>query len=445
MSETFDADFERDILIQSAQDPAFRKHAKRIVTHNDPWSVSAHKYLWEIIAQLGDRDTLTSKMIAKKLNLESDDDLIDAVGKLSKKVIKGKAVSPDYGLEELRKWTRKTTIQGTLSDIIKDMKTGDIEEAEKRIAKLSRSANKIVDDESGDWFDGWEERQAKRLEEKLNPDLRPRIKTRFKRLDKIMNGGLAPEQMGLILGHTNVGKSIAAMNFAFYAAAAEIPTLYISTEMSKEIIDTRIDSRFMARPTEDFFRHNFTRFDLEEFEDRRARLKKRFSGNLLTVATPMNTLTRSMIEGYIDEINDRGGKQVKLIVIDCGDHMVPEVPIREIRHQQIAVYWDLKSLIATRQIACWATVHASGDKKALLTEFDMAESKDKGKIADLIITLNQTVKERMDDRLRLYVAKNRTGEKGAIINLKANYAHSLFEEMTEEEEEERSSRHEAEE
>jgi replicative DNA helicase len=387
---SFDVDFERDVITLAAKDPKFRRNVRRSLAGADPWSTPALRIVWGIVSQLGERDSLTPKIVAKRLEIEDDDDIAEATAKLAKRVLKGKTTAPEYAAEELRKWVRKDAITRTLGDVVRDMKVGDIAEAERRLAKLTRSVGRIVIDEVGDWFEGWDERQARRLEEKLNPDLRPRVRTRMKRLDKIITGGLAPEQLGLVLAHTGVGKSIATMGFAFYAAAAEVPTIYISTEMSKDLVDTRLDSRFFSRPPSDFMKHAFTKYDLEEFEERRERLRKRLEGNLLTVATPVNTLTKSMIEGYIDDMEERG-RAVKLVVVDCADHMVPEVLIKEKRLQQMA------------------------------------------KIADVVLTLNQTPKERMDDRARLYVAKNRTGEKGAIIDIKANYAHSTLEEMKEEE------------
>ena len=70
-----------------------------------------------------------------------------------------------------------------------------------------------------------------------------------------------------------------------------------------------------------------------------------------------------------------------------------------------------------------------GGSKNITTSKDVSESRGVLDTADFFATINQTQKDRENMKLRLYVDKNRNGDKGKVINLGIDYSHMKFEEI----------------
>lgn len=419
----FDYEFELQVLAGAIADSRYRNRVKRIVRRADPWTTQALRELWELVSSLGDRDTLTAGLVKRFVDDITDDDEAAEVLEAAREVFEVVPTATGYAARKLETWVRKHSLVAGTAALIDKLSADDVEGSEELIRALARDPFALQNGvDGGDWFEGFDERQSQRLEEKEDPALRPVIRTRLPTLDSKLNGGLRLEEFGLIVGFTNVGKSFFALNFAFVGAASDFVVCYVSTEMSKLLVDTRLDARFFKRETADFYAHAFSKRDLAEFEDRRARLRSRIEKRLYTYAVPVNSLTKAGLEEILDDVEEDAGAPVQLLVMDSADHMLPSARIREKRLQQSAVYWDLKAIVGERKLACWTTTHAGGSFKPLLTEFDQAESKEKGKIASKIITLNQTRAEQRADLLRVYIAKNRGGEKGEVVWVATDYA-----------------------
>lgn len=426
----FDYDFEIDILSAAARDHSYRSRVKKIVRRTDPWSSSSLRDVWELVSKLGDGDKLTGSLVAKFIDDIDDDDEAEDVTAVAREVLLSAPTAPGYAATKLREWTRKHALVGGAAKLIDRLSGDDVEGAEGLIQRLAKeNATPGLGVEGGDWFLGFDARQKSRIEERDNPKLSPVIRTRLPTLDVKLKGGLRIGELGLIVGFTNVGKSFFALNFAFVAAASGFTTILVSTEMEKIETDTRLDARYFRRDSSDFYSYNFTKKDLKKFEARRKRTEAILKGRLHTYSTPVNSLTKAGLEDIIDESQDRSGTKMSMIIMDSADHMLPMTHIREKRLQQSAVYWDLKSLLAERKLACWSTCHAPGNFKPLLTEFDQAESKEKGKIASKIITINQTPDEHRKDIVRTFVAKNRNGEKHSTHWVETDYARASIVEI----------------
>ena len=425
----FDSTFELDVLGGAARDAKYRDRVRRVIRAADPWTSAHTRSTWRVIDKLENGDVFTAEIAAKFLaGIEDDDDRAE-VKLVVKAILSKPPAAAGYAAGLLEEWTRRAGLIAGTAKVVDKLAVGDTRGAEEVIRTLRLDPAALRNGvEGGDWFEGWEERQRARKEEVDNPDLRPVIRTRIAGLDHVLKGGIRVEELGLIVGFTNVGKSFFALNFAFTGAASGVPTLYISTEMSKALVDTRLDARFFKRESSDFYTAAFSKADLEEFEERRERARATLERRLFTYAVPVNSLTKGGIEDLLDDCEQKSGERVPFLVMDSADHMLPSTRIPEKRLQQSAVYWDLKAIVAERKVACWSTCHAPGSYKPLLTEFDQAESKEKGKIASTVLTLNQTPDEQRHDLLRIYVAKNRGGEKGSIHWIATDYARGSIEE-----------------
>lgn len=425
----FDHEFEMELLAGAARDRVERKRLKRLLAKADPWSSPGLRGVWGLLAQMGDDDVLTRSLIARHVKTIKDDDEAEEVAQVALEALATTPTAFGWATNVLEEWVRKAALTDGIGKVISFLSKDNVADAELALRKIQATgAGALNLTDGGDWFDGFDGRQQQRLLEKTSPDLRPVIPLHLQELDDKFKGGIRVEEVGLIVGYTNVGKSFFALHTAFASAASGFTTVYISTEMSKMLVDTRLDAKFFQRPSDDFYDYRFTAADLSRFEDKRARLTARMKERLFTYSTPVNSLTKHGIEAILDDVEAVSGTKVNLLVLDTADHMLPLTTIRDKRLQQSAVYWDVKAVAAERKLAVWTTCHTGGDgSKALLTEFDQAESREKGKIADKIITLNQTAAEYREDILRAYIAKNRGGDKGDTCWIATDFARASIE------------------
>lgn len=432
MSDSFNEDFELDILIAASGDFAYRRRIQRMIKDVDIWSTDAHRELWDVVNKLGASDKLTTKVLVHRITRLEDagrDSLADDLEITAKRVLGEDAGAPEYAAETLREWVGDYRARVGLEEAIKFLGDGDYEKLDETFRSLSRRQLTEAEWTGGNWLAGFEGRQEKRILEREDPTLAPTIPTRLKTLDRVMHGGLRQTKVGLVVGHTGRGKSAIVLGFAFIAGAKGHLTVYISTEMSKELVDTRLDARAFGYPVGDFATAKFTVADLEDFEERRERLAARVADNIWTYSIPPKMLTLAKIHEILDEVEEATGRKVDQLVVDSPDHMSPMTKMRDYRLEQAAVYWDLKQVAEDRDKAVWASCQGSKEYIGkLLTAEGTSESYDKARIADVILTLNQSPEEEKESIVRMFVAKNRSGEKGAIIYLATDFARMHVEE-----------------
>lgn len=425
----FDTDFEIEVLSGCVDDHRFRVAVKRAVGDFDPWSSDALRKIYEEVESLGPGDKLTGKILGRLVDDIDDNDLAEEVGRVGRIVLKQKPASPHYAREKLGKWVRRGQILGGMVRATSAIGDGDIEAAERELSKTAR-ARDVSDEEAGDWLEGFPERQRQREYERDNPDTSRKVPTGFTTLDGHLNGGLASEQLGLIGAYTNIGKSFVAENIAFHGALKGRMTMYVSTEMSKELVDTRLDARAFGWRIDDFVNFDFDEHEIERLNEMREKFERRLACKLWTVSVAQDTLTRQQIELWLDELEFEG-RPVELLVVDSGDHMTVRPPIVDVRLRHAQAFADLKRIGDQRKIPVWSTVNAtapsSGRKKEhLLGEYEACgESKDKAKHASVVFTLNQTEAEGVDGIMRGWIAKNRNGPKFKKVWLATDFTRGM--------------------
>lgn len=423
----FDVDFEIEVLAGCVEDHRYRQAVRRSIGGYNPWTTEAFTSLWAIVEQLGKEDRLTRKIVKKAARKTKDADLAEELARAGKLVFREHPSAPHYALRKLDEWVREKQLVKGMWRATALLDEGDAEQAEQILAALSRSKGGTEHEESGDWHEGFKERQRQRKHEKENPDSRTMVGTGFKTLDGYTNGGLGAKQLGLIGAYTNVGKSIIAENFTYCSALSGRNTMYVSTEMSKGLVDTRIDARALRFDIDAFNSYAFSKADLREIKEKHRRLKKRLRNRLWVISIPQDTLTRQMLDGWLDEAENRG-HPIECLIVDSGDHMttVPREPDIRIRHAQ--VFSDLKRIGDERKIPVWSTTNAtapgSGKKRPLnMNEFEACgESKNKARDASVVITLNQTPAEYDEGVMRLFLPKNRNGVRYKTVWLATNFA-----------------------
>lgn len=92
------------------------------------------------------------------------------------------------------------------------------------------------------------------------------------------------------------------------------------------------------------------------------------------------------------------------------------------------VYEELRGMATELKIPIWTgtQTHRSAIDKDIVGLNNVADSFEKMMIADVVVTLNQSLNEKRDNVIRLFLAKNRSGRGGGEIEVTCDFSKAQF-------------------
>jgi len=285
---------------------------------------------------------------------------------------------------------KKRDYEGIVSQIRKAMSVGETEE------DLGVFMNKNFDV------------LRKRLDNRENKYDRSKrgIKTGFTNIDRHLNGGICPMEVGVIMGPLKRGKTTVAANFARGALIGStlVPgcdVVHYSFESNKHSTQDTYDAMFSGIPRNELMnRRNEVEEAHEEFFSRAG------VGQLVIKHFPANSGSAWTIESHLYKLK-AVGVEPKLLIIDYLSLM--RTMDRQLRYDGSSggrylllgqITLEIISLAQRKDMAIWLLHQAKGgvkkkyEKKGRITTDDSADSQEIMRHVDLILTLNQTIKER---------------------------------------------------
>jgi len=252
-----------------------------------------------------------------------------------------------------------------------------------------------------------------------------RVPTMIHKLDGILRGGLGPGELGIILGASGIGKSIVLTNIEFAAMVNGKIVFDYSFEMSEREKGRRMDSRITGIPAEEIPEEADTL-------DRRLGWIKKLRGQYFVKQFPTDGATVHDIRAHIDLMEQVYEIKPDVIGVDYGMIIKPTKSFEQRRFEIMAVHKELRGLAVELQIPVWSPAQTS--KKALdkevVTKGDIGECWGIIEIADVVIALCQTRDEEKEDKMRIFIAKNRIHESSGIIPTELQKSRMLLRDLS---------------
>lgn len=249
------------------------------------------------------------------------------------------------------------------------------------------------------------------------------IPTGIPLLDKALNGGLNKTEMGVLIGTTSVGKSIGLVYFGKVAAVLGYNVCHLTNELAMH----KVANRYAACFTDLSYKHltdSDIRRDVGEYlavygKDLGSKLWiKRFTPSVHTVYD-----YKAFVESLVNK-----GNQIDLLIVDhlndMGRHTKRNSDWAELR--DIAI--PLRGLADDLNVALWTAAHIKAEyaKRDIIDVYGIGETKRIGDIADVVISLNADTEEAQAKIMRLFVAKQRDGERFQEIQIENDFANMQF-------------------
>lgn len=302
----------------------------------------------------------------------------------------------------LRRRMQNTAVQTAMSEFAK---RGDFASVTDILSKASRigEADSSVGTRLGvDSFDVIE--QIRNLE---------RLPTGVPELDIALEGGLWRGALGVVVGSTGEGKSIMLSHVAAESLLAGLHVAYATLELPEAIVLARIKANITGVPINEILNGSMERARAEI--ERRAKKM----GSLVVRYFTSGATTVDDLRDWITRCEDEVRRPVDLLVVDYADKMsIPRDKQAATRSDtnyqtQGLIYEGLRVFAEQRKIWTWTAsqkkrITEKGKSAHKADTDDVADSVNKSRVCDLMITLNARGEE--NDQLLFYVAKNRMGK-----------------------------------
>ena len=141
------------------------------------------------------------------------------------------------------------------------------------------------------------------------------ISTGWKGIDQKLYGGLNRGEITIFAGGSGAGKSLFLQNFAVNWTFAGFNVVYLSLELSEQLISMRLDAMVSGYSTKEIMR-NIDDVDLK------VRMKSKGAGRLRVKQMP-NGVTVNDIRVFLREYEIQCGEKVDCLLVDYLDLMMP--------------------------------------------------------------------------------------------------------------------------
>lgn len=279
----------------------------------------------------------------------------------------------------------------------------------------TRYLAEIEEIEGSNGFNGTEDSEDNDLTS-LNK-VKPRtgiVATGIAGLDSLLDGGLGKEELGILMGPANSGKSSIVAWLIKYALSKSLRVMYLTLDQSEALTRMRV----LACMT------GFTASQMaadkkiaRRVTDLSTALSKK--GGFLKVRSECNQgMSVAELGSYVRRLD------LNMLCIDPGDNLRRPRNLGEPRLENTEIWQGIKDLTVEAGLPIWATTQSNraSYETGRVKMNNAAENIAKMQIADVVVTINAL----SANQISLLLAKNRFGPKDVETAASADWVLSRF-------------------
>ena len=251
---------------------------------------------------------------------------------------------------------------------------------------------------------------------RYNEAARHTITTGWDVIDDLMDGGLAPGELGVVMAPAGIGKSWMLINIGANAVRAGKTVIHYTLELNENYVGQRYDSVLTGINAQTLKHHQDT------VEDKMRSL----TGGLIVKYYPTKSVGVMALKAHIEKTIMQG-KTPDLIIVDYGDLL--KVNTKKDKHEALEdLYEELRGMAGEYKIPVWTASQAgrSALEEDIIEADKIASSYGKVMVADFLMSLSRKVEDKMSGTGRGHVIKNRFGPDGITLPSKINTNNGQF-------------------
>lgn len=247
-------------------------------------------------------------------------------------------------------------------------------------------------------------------DERMQDLKRTTVPTRWEPINDLMDGGLGPGELGVVVAPSGVGKTWILTALGAEAVRNGLSVVHYSMELSEHYVGARYDTVFTQIPSADL------RDKQEEVKGKITNLK----GKLLIKYFPPKGVSVRKLQQHIEKMTTLGNKP-DLIIVDYADLLLSDSNKSDSTYQeQGGVYIDLRGMGGALEIPIWTAsqTNRSAIDSEVIEADKIADSYAKVMNADFIMSWSRKSKDKLNNTARAHVMKNRFGQDGITFPCK---------------------------
>lgn len=359
---------------------------------------------------------------------KGDEDKLGSLRDLKNDIYKS-SETVDFSLieQEVEGFIKQVRFAEAFQDSMKDIQNRNFESA---IEKMNKATQVNFDTDLGIHIKDWE--QVKGLISEVNNTSKI-VSTGYNFLDqdRILDGGLRGGEIGCVAAVPGIGKTLFLGNLAANAFIDGKKVLIVSFETSEMRVTTRTLANLLKFNTRDII-SGVTTGVYDHIKNAYDSNVMGVDGDIIIKEYPARIISTNDIAAFVMDLKRFQDWEPDLIILDHILIMSPNNKGKSDDSQSYARYKsvteEMRNLSKALDIPIWTATQIGrsgqsedGGTKAITTSKDMSESRGIYDTVDFFCTLNQSLQQKKQLKLRLFVDKCRNGEAGGLFNLKVDY------------------------
>jgi len=309
-------------------------------------------------------------------------------------------VDLDYIKNEFREFCINQNLKGVILRSVDLLKAGSYDRIKDEVDAAMKVGNET--NLGMDYIEDFDERT-----EDLN---RTTVPTKWNPINDLMDGGLGPGELGVVVAPSGVGKTWILTAIGAEAVRQGLSVVHYTMELSEHYVGARYDTVFTGIPSADL------KVKKEEVKGR----IKNLQGKLLIKYFPPKGVTVKKLQQHIEKMVTLDNKP-DVIIVDYADLLLSHSNKSDSTYQeQGGVYIDLRGMSGELEIPVWTAsqTNRSAIDSEVIEADKIADSYAKVMNADFIMSWSRKSKDKLNNTARAHIMKNRFGPDGITFPCK---------------------------
>jgi replicative DNA helicase len=234
-------------------------------------------------------------------------------------------------------------------------------------------------------------------------------------IDDLMDGGLAPGELGVVMAPAGIGKSWLLINIGANAMKSGKNVIHYTLELNENYVGQRYDSVVTGINAQNLKNYQ------EDIQDKMDSIQ----GDLVIKYYPTKSVGVMGIKAHIEKTIMLGNNP-DLVIVDYADLLKVN---QKDKHEALEeLYEDLRGMAGEYGVPVWTATQAnrSALEEDVIEADKIASSYGKVMVSDFLMSLSRKVEDKMSGTGRGHVIKNRFGPDGITLPCKINTNNGQF-------------------
>lgn len=400
----FGLEFQVKIIASILTDKSFLERIVDII-EVEAFENTAHQWILKEIIQyhIDYKDVPTPQVFKIRVDtIENEEFKSSVVDQLKHVYMKISEKDLQFVREQFLEFCKNQKLKNAILESVDHLKAGEYDRIKNLVDKAMKAG---MERNLGHNY-------HKEVAGRMSEMCRKTISTGWEVVDDLMDGGLGPGELGIVVAPAGIGKSWLLCSLGAKAMKQGKNIAHFTLELNENYVGLRYDCCF-------------TGIDFQEIKHRQPDVEeaiKKIEGKLFVKYFPLKTVSAQSLKFHIERIQALEGIKIDEMIVDYADILRPlEKDSNSNSYSEAGgIYEELRQAAGELQIPVWTAsqTNRSGGQEDVVQAHNIADSYRKIMTADFVISVSRNTTDKANNTARCHVIKNRFGPDGITLYAK---------------------------